>query len=496
MSHADLKPARHLDVRIMTPGELASGTSAEPAKPSQRIPLSGEHEPSRQLSSLDVLLLNAESPTMLLHVGSVTLLEPPTAGSALDVTVLRRLIASRLHLTAPLRWRLRTVPFGLDLPYWDDCDAIDLGYHVRDARLPEDSTDQALAELAARLHAQPLDRSRPLWECHLISGLADGRQAIYTKVHHALIDGVSGAEVMAALFDIVPESQPVPPPPDGLRLARTPKPAEILGRGIAHTMTRQADRVRLPLRLGPMLPNALTDMPKVNPTLPGNGPNGTDRSFAFVSLPLDTVKQVKNSFGGTVNDVVMTLCTTAFRRWLLDHDAPADDPIVAAIPVSVRTKEQLGTAGNQFSIMLCELPIGEHDPQHRMKLTHAAMLAAKDRFQTTPPALLHYATAALPQILHGLATRLLLRAAAPALPLANMIVSNVPGPQMPLYAGGIQVAGTYPISVLTDLSGPLNITVMSYNGHLDFGILASTDSIPDVWKIATYLRDALAELVQ
>ncbi|WP_327097754.1 wax ester/triacylglycerol synthase family O-acyltransferase [Nocardia vinacea] len=496
MSHADLKPARHLDVRIMTPGQLASGTPAEPAKPSQRIPLSGENGPSRQLSSLDVLLLNAESPTMLLHVGSVTLLEPPTAGSALDVTVLRRLIASRLHLTAPLRWRLRTVPFGLDLPYWEDSDTIDLGYHVRDTRLPEDSTDQALAELAARLHAQPLDRSRPLWECHLISGLAEGRQAIYTKVHHALIDGVSGAEVMAALFDIVPESQPVPPPPDGLRLARTPKPAEIVGRGIAHTVTRQADRVRLPMRLGPMLPNALADMPKVTSTLPGNGPNGTDRSFAFVSLPLDTVKQVKNSFGGTVNDVVMTLCTTAFRRWLLDHDAPADDPAVAAIPVSVRTQEQLGTAGNQFSIMLCELPIGEPDPQHRMKLTHAAMLAAKDRFQTTPPALLHYATAALPQILHGLATRLLLRVAAPALPLANMIVSNVPGPQMPLYAGGIQVAGTYPISVLTDLSGPLNITVMSYNGHLDFGILACTDSIPDVWNIASYLRDALAELVQ
>ncbi|MFI6361472.1 wax ester/triacylglycerol synthase family O-acyltransferase [Nocardia sp. NPDC050630] len=496
MSHADLKPARHLDVRIMTPGQIASGTSAEPAIPSQRIPLSGENGPSRQLSSLDVLLLDAESPTMLLHVGSVTLLEPPTAGRALDVTVLRRLIASRLHLVAPLRWRLRTVPLGLDLPYWEDSDTIDLGYHVRDTRLPEGSTDTALADLAARLHAQPLDRNRPLWECHLISGLTDGRQAIYTKVHHALIDGVSGAEVVAALFDIVPDSQPAPPPPDGLRLGRTPNPAEIIGRGIAHTMTRQTDRMRLPLRLGPMLPNALADMRKANPTLASNRPNGTDRSFAFVSLSLDTVKQVKNSFGGTVNDVVMTLCTTAFRRWLHDHDTLAADPAVAAIPVSVRTPEQLGTAGNQFSIMLCELPIGEPDPQHRMKLTHAAMLAAKDHFHATPPALLHYATAALPQILHGLATRLLLRVAAPALPLANMVISNVPGPQIPLYAAGIRVAGSYPISVLTDLSGPLNITVMSYNGHLDFGILASTDTIPDVWNIATYLQEALTELAQ
>jgi WS/DGAT/MGAT family acyltransferase len=499
MTHADLKPARHLDVRIVTPGQLASGTPADaaaPAAPSQRIPLSSDQGPSRQLSSLDVLLLNAESPTMLLHVGSVTLLEPPAAGSALTVTALRELIASRLHLIAPLRWRLRTVPLGLDLPYWEDCDTIDLGYHVRDTRLPEGSTDVALADLAARLHAQPLDRNRPLWECHVISGLAQGRQAIYTKVHHALIDGVSGAEVMAAVFDVVPESRPVPPPQDGVRLGRTPNPAEMLGRGIANTVTRQADRVCLPLRLGPMLPNALDDMRKVNPALPGNGPNGADRSFAFVSLSLDTVKQVKNSFGGTVNDVVMTLCASAFRRWLLDNDVPADEPAVAAIPVSVRTPEQCGTAGNQFSIMLCELPIGESDPQHRMKLTHAAMLAAKERFNATPPALLHYATAVLPQILHGLATRMLLRAAAPALPLANMVISNVPGPQIPLYAGGTRVAASYPISVLTDLSGPLNITVMSYNGHLDFGILACTDTIPDVWNIATYLNDALAELIQ
>jgi diacylglycerol O-acyltransferase len=190
------------------------------------------------------------------------------------------------------------------------------------------------------------------------------------------------------------------------------------------------------------------------------------------------------------------LCASAFRRWLLDNDVPADEPAVAAIPVSVRTPEQCGTAGNQFSIMLCELPIGESDPQHRMKLTHAAMLAAKERFNATPPALLHYATAVLPQILHGLATRMLLRAAAPALPLANMVISNVPGPQIPLYAGGTRVAASYPISVLTDLSGPLNITVMSYNGHLDFGILACTDTIPDVWNIATYLKDALAELIQ
>jgi diacylglycerol O-acyltransferase len=487
----------HINVRMMTPGDciIATRDPDQSAQDPQRIPVSSTAGSTRQLSSLDAQLLNAESPSMLLHVGAVTLLEPrENADELLSVDALRRLVAGRLHLTPPLRRQLRTVPLGLDLPYWQDCTDIDLGYHIRSTHLPAQASDEQLTELVSRLHATPLDRNRPLWQCHLISGLADNRQAIYTKVHHALIDGVSGAEVMIAIFDAIAEPQPIPAPKDGVRLDRTATTAEMLARSIPHAVERQADRLRAPLRLASTFRNALTDLRKTHPSVPFNAPNTAERSFAFVSLPLDEVKTIKNGFGGTVNDVVMTLCTTALRRWLTHHDAEPERPLLAAVPVSVRTPEQFGTAGNQFSVMLCELPVDESDPQHRMKLQHSALLDAKHRFQSTPTTVLHEATAVLPQLLHGATTRALLHAAAPALPLANIIISNVPGPQFPLYAAGTRVAASYPISLLTDLSGGLNITVMSYDGHLDFGILACPASVPDVWRIAEYLQDALTEL--
>ncbi|WP_433756246.1 WS/DGAT/MGAT family O-acyltransferase [Nocardia sp. CA-135398] len=487
--------ASQLGVRITTPGEqyAASPDRMATIAPDVTIPLSNEYRTPRQLSSLDLQLLDGESPSTPLHVGAITLLEP--AAEPLTVTAVRRLIADRLPMLAPLRWRLRTVPLGLDLPYWEDCAQIDLGYHVRETRLPHQATEVQLAELVSRMHAIPLDRTRPLWECRLISGLPDGRQALYTKVHHAVIDGVSAAEIMAALLDVTAEPHSVPVPADGVRLHRTPGTAEMLVRSVPNALTRQSDRVRSSMHMGPTLLRALADIGKKHPAVPFNGPTTANRSFAYTSLSLDEVKVVKNSFGGTVNDVVMTLCTSALRRWLIEHDAPADRPLLAAVPASVRTAEQLGTAGNQFSIMLCELPIDEPEPQHRMKLLHSNLLEVKQRFRSNSPTVLHEATSMIPPLLHGLATRTLLRVSASALPLANVIISNVAGPQFPLYAAGSRVSASYPVSVLTELSGGLNITVMSYDGHLDFGILACPDAVPDVWDIADYLRDALAELL-
>ncbi|WP_228001791.1 WS/DGAT/MGAT family O-acyltransferase [Nocardia australiensis] len=489
-----LQQRRYLTVRTSTPGEHLTAAPDTSGASRQMIPMSDGAEQPRQLSALDTQLLNAESPSMPLHVGAVTVLKAGDAGTELTISRLRELIASRLHLTPPLRWRLRTVPLGLDLPYWEDCTAIDLGYHVRAQQLPEDATDQQLADLVARLHATPLDRARPLWQCHLISGLADGRQALHTKVHHSLIDGVSGAEVMVAILDAADRPQPIPPPTQGFRVTGTASTLGMLGRAIPHAALRHADRLRAPFQLGPALGTTLAKLRKTNPSVPFNGPNTADRCFAFVSLSLDEVKTVKNSFGGTVNDVVMTLCTSALRRWLIEHDAEPDRPLLAAVPVSVRAPEQFGTAGNQFSIMLAELPVDEPDPAQRMKRQHTILLDAKAHFGATPPTVLHQSASTLPQLLHGATTRALLRLGAPTLPLANIIISNVPGPQIPLYAAGIRAIASYPIALLTDLSGGLNITVMSYDGHIDFGILACPDSVPDVWRIADYLKDALREL--
>ncbi|WP_435592103.1 WS/DGAT/MGAT family O-acyltransferase [Nocardia sp. bgisy118] len=499
-SAPDTRAPRDVGLRITTPGEslYAARDTPTPARTSTvTIPAAPEPGRPRQLSSLDLQLLDLETDSAPMHVGTVTVLDSAAAPETpLDVTSLRQLFADRLHLIAPLRRRLRTVPFGLDLPYWEDCDYIDLGYHIRHIRLPHDAGDEHLADYVARRHAAPLDRTRPLWECDLISGLADGRQAVYTKIHHSVIDGISGAEIMAVILDLHPESLPTPPPADGISRDRNPSTAELLARSLPNMIGRQAIRVQSLLHAGPALLQARDDLRAKHPDVPIKAPTTPTRSLAYTSLPLDAVKNIKDRVDGTVNDVVMELCTSALRRWLLDHDQPADHPLVAAIPVSVRTPEQFGTAGNQFSLMLTALPIAEPDPEHRLEQLHSNLLEAKKRFQTQPPTLLHKATSLLTPLLHGRPTRALLRAAAPSLPLVDLVVSNVPGPQIPLYLRGIRVQHSYPVSLLTELAGSLNITVMSYDGHLDFGIVACPDDFPDVWDLADHLHKALADLEQ
>lgn len=479
----------------------------------------------RQLSSLDAQFLNAETSTTFTHVGNVTILDPKDApGGPVTLDCLRALIASRLHLIAPLRWRLHQVPLGLDLPYWVDAGTLDLNHHVRQVRLPAPGTDEQLGEQIARLAETPLNRDQPLWECYLVDGLAGARQALYTKVHHAVIDGTSGAEVLAVVFDLDPQPRHVAPPDAAAEPEQPPGSVEMLRRGARRT-------ANVPVRLARFAPSLLPhllDVPgaasvpgagllgalagriarltgrtqyalaprPVPPMTPFNGPITARRAFAFTALPLDEVKAVKNVLGFTVNDVVLALCTTALRRWLLEHDALPGGPLVASIPVSVRTPEQIGTAGNEISFMLATLPTDVPDPTARLVILQASLAAAKERFAATPARLLHECSAAIPQLLHGLASRTLLRAATAGAPPFNLFVSNVAGPQVPLYAAGARVTGNFPVSAVSDIGGGINITVLSYDGHLDFGIIVCRDMIPDVWDIAGYLRDALTELTE
>ncbi|AHH19729.1 acyltransferase, WS/DGAT/MGAT family [Nocardia nova SH22a] len=485
----------HTAVRLLTPGEVFTDRDTSPlplATDIPHAPVSGE---PRQLSALDLMLLDSETPSMPLHIGALILLDSGRSPHGpLDVGSLRRTFAARLHLVAALRWRVRTVPFGLDRPYWEDCEAIDLGRHVRAVTLPEGATDADLTDYVSRHHALPLTRSRPLWECHLISGLSGGRQAVYMKIHHAVIDGVSAAEIMAAFLDIS-DAPGVPPlPGEGMRRNRTPSIREMLARSVPNSIERQSSRARAVRAALPSLLRLRDDLRGRHRDIPFNRPLTPARAVAYASLPLEQVKSVKRSIDGTVNDVVMAVCTSALRGWMLDRDLPADRPLLAAVPVSVRTAEQIGQAGNQFSLMLSALPIDETDPGNRLRLLHRNLLAAKDRLRAQPPDLLHQITSLLTPALHGLPTRALLNTVSPALPLANLLVSNVPGPQIPLYLNGIHVLASYPVSVLTELSGGLNITVMSYDGHLDFGIVTCTDALPDAWDLARHLPRALAEL--
>ncbi|WIY05182.1 wax ester/triacylglycerol synthase family O-acyltransferase [Amycolatopsis mongoliensis] len=300
----------------------------------------------RQLTALDVQFLNAESTTTTGHVGGLSILDPSTApDSTLTLDDLRELIGSRLHLAKPLRWRLLPVPLGLDHPYWIDDPEFDLEYHVREIALPAPGDERQLAEQIARLTARPLDRRRPLWEAYLIHGLRDGHVAVYTKVHHSAIDGVSGAELIGVLMDTTAEPPPGKPP-EAPQKEPVPSGAELALNGVKRLalhpvktalqvpkLLQHLDEVpglgRYPgvgllAKAGSVL-NRVTrqgsgrheaDRPRlVAPGTPFNGPISPHRRFAYGSLPLDEVKKVKNAFGVTVNDVVMALCASVMRRW-------------------------------------------------------------------------------------------------------------------------------------------------------------------------------------
>ncbi len=470
----------------------------------------------QQLSGLDAAFLAMETGSVFGHVGSVCLLDPTTAPEPLTLDRLTEVIASRLHLIPPFRRRLVEVPFGVDQPYWIEDPDFDIEYHVRELALPEPGDDRQLADQAARLHARPLDRRRPLWELYLIHGLQGGRKAVYSKVHHAAIDGVSGNDVLAAVLDVTPEGRPVEqaPPWHGDRqpgqlamLARSavsltgqPLRAARMSYGLlraAPALAASPARPRLPVVdrwLGRDSAVVLGGSGLRAPATPFNKSVSPHRRWAFVSLPFAEVKQVKDAAGVTVNDVVMALSAGALRRWLLDHDALPEQPLVAAVPVSVRTKAQEGTHGNRVSTMIAPIPTQLADPAARLQACHEAMRAAKEQHGALPADMLadvaQFAMPALAGQAARLAARLRLVERVNAF---NLIISNVPGPNVPLYYAGARMLAYYPMSAIADGQG-LNITVMSYGGALHFGLIADRDLVPDLDAMAGYLSDELAAL--
>jgi diacylglycerol O-acyltransferase len=479
----------------------------------------------RQLSPLDAQFLAVESPSTYGHVGSLAVYDPSTAPDGrLTIDDLCKLTSSRLHLLAPFRWRLVEVPFGIDLPYWIDDPDFDLDFHIRESAVPPPGGDRQVAETVARLFARPLDRSRPLWELYVIHGLEGGRVALLTKVHHSVVDGVSGNEILSVLLDPSPEGQDVPPATEDLSGERAPGELEMLGRGLLG-VPRQPLRA---LRSAPKAIPSLTDLPGANafpvvPTLargmarlkqalgaPGdegvlevasavpprtsfNGPISPHRRFAFGSVSLDSVKAVKNELGVTVNDVVIALCATAVREWLLARDELPDDPLVAMVPMSVRDEQEEQAYGNRIAAMIVPIPTNEPDPRRRLMRTHELLRSAKERHAAVPAALLTDATAFIPPVVAALAARMTVDILSRTRPPLNLVISNIPGPRDPLYCAGAQLQASFPVSVVIDGVG-LNITVMSYRDHMDFGIIADRDQVDDVWSLMEGTERALAEL--
>jgi diacylglycerol O-acyltransferase / wax synthase len=467
----------------------------------------------RQLTGLDAAFLAMETPAMYGHIGSVCILDPTTAATPLTLSHLTDLIESRLHLIPAFRRRLVDVPLGLDMPYWIEDPDFDIEYHVRELALPAPGDDHQLAEQAARLHARHLDRRRPLWELYLIHGVAGGRVAIYTKVHHAAIDGISGNDILTAVLDTSPEGRPAEVVPDRITES-APSTLELLLRSAVSLSGHPLRGVRLAYSLAQSLPvlaaGRLPGLDRVlgrepglvlgptglrAPATPFNKPIGPHRRWAFRSLPFEDVRAVKNASATTVNDVVMALCAGALRRWLADHDALPEGPLVAAVPVSVRTEEEQGTGGNRVSMMMAAMPTNLDTPSERLQAAHEAMRAAKEQHGALPADLLtDVAQFAMPA-LAGQAARLSARLRLiERINAFNLIISNVPGPNVPLYYAGARLVSYYPLSAIAEGQG-LNITVMSYGGSLHVGLIADRDLVPDLDLMAGYLDDELKALV-
>jgi len=470
----------------------------------------------QQLTGLDASFLAFETANSTGHVGGVSVLDPSDAPQPLTLARLTEVLGDRLPLVPVLRRKLLNVPLGLDQPYWIDDADFDIEYHVRELALPSPGSDAQLAEQVARLHARPLDRSRPLWEIYLITGLAQDRAAVYTKIHHSAIDGASGAELLTVLFDLDPGGRELPAA-QPFRPEKRPGPAAMAALAAARLAWRPVETVRVAnelMRLLPTLAPALSTLVggmlgldrgdgAVIPTMPGrapatpfNKPITPHRRVAFRSVDLSRVKTVKNAFGVSVNDVVMAMCAGALRRWLADHDALPGAPLIAMIPVSIRDPAGRGALGNKVSAMLATLPTHVVDPDQRLEIVHAATKIAKAQQAAIPQGLVDQISDFAPPALTARAARVVFATGLlHRLPPFNLVISNVPGPNIPVYLGGAKMLAHYPVSVVTDGLG-LNITVLGYLGQLHFGLISCRELVPDIDVLAGYLADELELLLK
>ena len=470
----------------------------------------------QQLTGLDASFLAFETANSTGHVGGVCVLDPREAPEPLTLVRLTEVLGERLPLVPVLRQKLLNAPLGLDQPYWVDDADFDIEYHIREIALPRPGSDAQLAEQVARLHSRPLDRSRPLWEIYLITGLARRRAAVYSKIHHAAIDGVSGAELLTVLLDLIPDGRELPPS-GPFTPARPPGPVTLAALAAARLAWRPVQTVRVTNELVRVLPTVAPALRaivggmlglnrgdgEVIPTAPGrapatpfNRPITPHRRVAFRSVELASVKTVKSAFGVSVNDVVMAMCAGALRRWLTKHQALPEAPLIAMIPVSVRDPASKGALGNKVSAMLALLPTHVTDPGQRLEIVHAATKIAKAQHAAIPQGLVDQISDFAPPALTARAARVVFATGLlHRLPSFNLCISNVPGPNKQVYLCGAKLLAHYPVSVVTDGQG-LNITLVGYLGKLHFGLVSCRELVPDIDTLAGYLVNELELLAK
>jgi diacylglycerol O-acyltransferase / wax synthase len=448
-----------------------------------------------RLSPLDASFLHLEDATSHMHMAAALIF----AGKSPRYERLLAHVESRLGLVPRYRQRLAEVPLAQARPRWVDDERFDLRYHVRNTALPEPGSEYELQVLAGRVFSHHLRRDRPLWEMWLVEGLDRGRFAILSKTHHALVDGISGLDILSVLF--APdgeESGPWRPEP-------APSSAGLVTEALLERATNTAELVR-PLRAAVRRPRQAANRiaetvvgagalawagVKPAPGTPYNASEvGPDRRFTWTRASLQDVKAIKNTLGATVNDVVLTVVTLALRRHLIRRGEDVEDlELKAFVPVSVRARDHRGTPGNQVSGMVARLPVGCADPAQCLARISAQMRVVKASGQAVgAQALTELSGFAPPTLLHE-ASRLVTRQR-----LVNLVVTNVPGPQFPLYLDGRELTDIFPMVPLgSNLN--LGIAIVSYNGTLNFGLVGDFTVMHDLKDLADDVRAALQQLI-
>jgi diacylglycerol O-acyltransferase len=430
-----------------------------------------------------------------MHVASTIIFE----GSAPTHREFRDHIASRLHLVPRFRQKLRFVPFDQGRPVWVDDPYLNLDYHVRQTALPAPGSEEQLRNLAARVFSQQLDRSKPLWELWLVEGLHDGRFAIVGKSHHALVDGISGVDITTVLFDLdrEPQGTPATPPP---WLAR-PEPTDLslLTDALRERLTSPKEivrGVRAALRGPRQVLRGLGATSKVvgaglaAPSSAFNVEIGPHRRFAITQAQLADLKRVKDEHGGTVNDVILSIVAGALGRYLRARGHDTEDlELRAMVPVSVRAEEERGVLGNRISAMMAPLPVWCEDPVERLRIVTEQMGDLKSSGQAVGAEILTRVTDFAPTTIASQAARL-----QPAQRFFNLVVTNVPGPQFPLYVLGRQMESIFPMVPLARRQA-LCVGIMSYNGQVNFGLVGDYDAMADLDSFALDLEAATDEAV-
>jgi diacylglycerol O-acyltransferase / wax synthase len=460
----------------------------------------------QRLTGLDAAFLALETPSAHMHVLGVAIVDPSTAPAGPFHDRVRALLEARLHLVQPLRRRLVEVPFSLHVPVWIEDPAFDLDYHLRRAALPAPGGPRELATFVSDVAGRPLDRRHPLWEAYVVEGLADGYQAFITKVHHSLIDGVAGVEMIAALFDL-DASAPLEPVAgrDDWRPDRVPNDVEMLTRAAAAIAQQPAKFARALVNLVPGVVRFArraraeeldVTLPLTAPRLSMNRTITPHRIVSFASVPLADVKAVKRALDVTVNDVVLAVTTGALRTYLLDRSELPDRPLVASIPTSVRAEGD-PQFGNRVSSMFAALPVEIDDPVECVRAIARSMTGAKHlRDEIGGSTLEDWAEVAAPALFsRAMRFYTRLRIGERLRPVINLIVSNVPGPPWPLFLAGARLVALHPLGPIFDDCG-LNVTVISYLDHVDFGFLASRELLPDLDVVAASVPAALADLMK